>query len=94
MRIKTFGEFLESCVDEGGPLGDLAQDFVRDCEGSRFEPSDYKTAAAVRTRMVGLRACREALDTLAMAARQYDLLKGRRSAKWDKEVEAVLGGDL
>lgn len=69
---EPFGTFLASFVDEGGPVGDLASDFVRDCRFSRFQPSDYKTAASVNARMKGMGACSEALDALGEVRRQYE----------------------
>ena len=69
---EPFGTFLAALADEGGPVGDLASDFVRDCRFSRFKPSDYKTAAAVKARMVGMGACTEALDALGEVCRQYE----------------------
>jgi len=68
---EPFGLFLAALADEGGPVGDLASDFMRDCRFSRFEPSDYKTAAAVRSRMVGMGACPESLDALEKVCLQY-----------------------
>ena len=68
---EPFGLFLAALADEGGQVGDLVSDFMRDCRFSRFEPSDYKTAAAVRARMVGMGACPESLDTLEDVCLQY-----------------------
>lgn len=89
--MKTFGTWLEQFQGDASPIGDLADDFLHDCYSSGLQPCDYKTADAVRKRMVRLGACRQALVTLAEASRQYSQLKGRKSAMLDKEAEDVLG---
>ena len=70
---EPFGTFLANLADEGGPIGDLAQDFLLDLRHyAKNGPGDYKTASAVRTRMLSKRACPEALRTLTLVTRQYD----------------------
>lgn len=64
---ERFGEWLVQFANENSVLGDLADDFLRDCKVQKIEPSAFRSAEEVRQRMNAQGACEEALEALSEA---------------------------
>lgn len=64
---KGFGAWLAQFANEGSVLGDLADDFLRDCKVQKIEPSAFRSAEELRQRMNAQGACEVALEALAEA---------------------------
>jgi len=68
---KLFGSYLASFKNEDSPIGDLASDFVRDCKTNGLQPSRYRSAEAVKSRLERMGACPEAFDALQEVSISY-----------------------
>jgi len=64
---ERFGEWLVQFANENSVVGDLADDFLRDCKVQKIEPSAFRSAEEVRQRMNAQGACEEALEALSEA---------------------------
>jgi hypothetical protein len=69
-RTKTFGCWL-AAVRSDDPIGDLADDFRRDCRCSDRKPSSFRSPQDLRAWMQAHGACSEALRALSQAAAAF-----------------------
>lgn len=69
--MKTFGAWLKKRQGESSPVGDLADDFLADCQRLGVAPSTYKKPEDLRRRMSRLFAGQSAHSALNQAEREY-----------------------
>lgn len=73
--MESFGVWLKGRAGENSVLGDLADDFVRDCERTGKRPSTFKTPERLRKRLAVMGASEVALEALEEAESVYLMAK-------------------
>jgi hypothetical protein len=71
MAHRTFGTWLKQFKDDGGPIADLANDMLWDCEDLGVTPRYFKTPQTLYSRLIQCDACPEAIEILIKAAEMF-----------------------